>query len=74
MEQEDHRLKELKVVIPTDLHLLLVRRKLLHGHTIAATVEEALRRYFATHEQAPAPRAAAPAPSPVPPVHGNGQR
>lgn len=51
------RVKELKVVIPVELHLMLLRRKLLHGHTIASSVEEALRNYFAGLED---PHAEAP--------------
>jgi hypothetical protein len=38
--------KQLKVVLPTDLHLKLVKHKDVYGQGIAATVEEALRRYF----------------------------
>ena len=56
LESDELRLKELKVVIPTDLHLALVRRKLLHGQTIASSVEEALRRYFDQLEAAAPPR------------------
>lgn len=52
----DPRLKELKVIIPMELHLQLLRRKLLHGQTIASSVEEALRRYF-TELEAKAPQA-----------------
>lgn len=46
MASDERRLKELKVNIPTELHLLLMRRKILHGQTIASSVEEALRAYF----------------------------
>jgi hypothetical protein len=49
---EEDRLKELKVTIPAELHLELVRRKLLKGQTIAATVQDALREYFDEHELA----------------------
>lgn len=47
MEATDRRTKELKVNIPTELHLQLLRVKFLKGQTIATTVEEALRAYFA---------------------------
>ena len=56
----EDRLKELKVVIPVELHLQLLRRKLLHGETIASTVEEALRQYFTELDAQP------PAGSPPP--------
>lgn len=57
MESDDHRLKELKVIIPMELHLQLLRRKLLQGQTIASSVEEALRLYFKELEaQPPRPR------------------
>jgi hypothetical protein len=38
--------RELYVVIPARLHRALFRRKLLTGHTVQATVAEALRAYF----------------------------
>jgi hypothetical protein len=50
VEVADRRTKELKVNIPTELHLQLLRVKFLKGQTIAATVEEALRAYFSDHE------------------------
>jgi hypothetical protein len=43
-------MKELKVNIPTELHLQLLRVKFLKGQTIASTVEQALRAYFADGE------------------------
>lgn len=64
MESEDRRMKELKVNIPTELHLQLLRVKFLRGQTIAATVEEALRAYFAQGE---GPH------QPVPAADGNGR-
>lgn len=57
MENDDSRMKELKVIIPVELHLLLMRRKLLQGQTIASSVEEALRAYFAQLEGARPPLA-----------------
>jgi hypothetical protein len=39
-------LKELKVNLPMDVYLQLVRLKILHGQPIGWTFEEALRRYF----------------------------
>jgi hypothetical protein len=53
-------MKELKVNIPTELHLQLLRVKFLKGQTIAATVEQALRAYFAEGGEA-LERPAAPA-------------
>lgn len=50
MQLSDHRLKELKVTIPTDLHLQLLRRKILYGETITESVEAALRAYFLAME------------------------
>lgn len=43
--------KPLKVDLPSELYLQLIRTKLLEGQTIATTVEEALRRYFAELER-----------------------
>lgn len=55
MQPDEARLKELKVTIPAELHLLLLRRKILHGDTIASTVESALRAYFEALETQPPP-------------------
>jgi len=45
--------KELKVTIPTELHLQLLRMKFLKGQPIGVTVEVALRAYFAELGDAP---------------------
>ena len=51
MEDLPPRVKELKVNIPVELHLQLLRMKFLRGQTIACSVEEALRDYFATRSE-----------------------
>jgi hypothetical protein len=53
LQATEQRLKELKVTIPADLHLQLLRRKILYGETITATVEAALRAYFLAMETHP---------------------
>jgi post-segregation antitoxin (ccd killing protein) len=56
---DETRLKELKVTVPMDLYLKVLRLKLVTGQTIAATMEAALRAHFEAierGEEIPAPR------------------
>lgn len=48
---EETRLKELKVTVPMELYLKVLRLKLVTGQTIAATLEAALRAHFEAMER-----------------------